>query len=70
MSSRLNARVDDELARKVEALSRATGKSASSIIEAALEAYIESARVCHLLAARLSVDAELALRAKRECGRF
>lgn len=45
MSSRLNARVDDELARKVEALSRATGKSASSIIKAALEAYIESARV-------------------------
>ena len=44
MSSRLNARVDDELARKLEELSRATGRSASSIIKAALEAYIESAR--------------------------
>lgn len=44
MSSRLNVRVDDELARKVEELSRTTGKSASSIIKAALEAYIESAR--------------------------
>jgi metal-responsive CopG/Arc/MetJ family transcriptional regulator len=43
MSSRINARIDDELARKVEELSRATGKSASSIIKAALEAYVESA---------------------------
>ncbi|MEY4509754.1 MAG: hypothetical protein RLZZ450_1876 [Pseudomonadota bacterium] len=70
MSGRLNARVDDELARKVEALSRATGKSASSIIEAALEAYIESARVCHLLAARLSVDAELAFVRSASAGAF
>jgi metal-responsive CopG/Arc/MetJ family transcriptional regulator len=41
MSSRINARIDDELARKIEALSRATGKSASAILKAALEAYLE-----------------------------
>lgn len=40
--ARLEVLVDDELARKIEELSRATGKSASSIIKAALEAYIES----------------------------
>ncbi|MEY4511725.1 MAG: hypothetical protein RLZZ450_3847 [Pseudomonadota bacterium] len=56
MSSRLNVRVDDELARKVEALSRATGKSASSIIKAALEAYIESARVSEEVRPRLALE--------------
>ncbi len=36
MSSRINAGIDDELARKLEELSRATGKSASALIKAAL----------------------------------
>jgi predicted transcriptional regulator len=56
MSSRLNARVDDELARKVEELSRATGKSASSIIKAALEAYIESANASDQVRPRLALE--------------
>lgn len=45
MSSRLNVRVDDELAQKVDELARATGRSASAIIKAALEAYLESSSV-------------------------
>jgi metal-responsive CopG/Arc/MetJ family transcriptional regulator len=56
MSSRLNVRVDDALARKVEALALATGKSASSIIKAALEAYIESARVAEKVRPRLALE--------------
>jgi predicted transcriptional regulator len=56
MSSRINARVDDELARKIEELSRATGKSASSIIKAALEAYIESAHVSGEVRPRLALE--------------
>ncbi|HEX5657146.1 MAG TPA: ribbon-helix-helix protein, CopG family [Polyangiales bacterium] len=44
MSSRINARVDDELAEKVEELRRITGKSASAIIKAALEAYFETVK--------------------------
>ncbi len=44
MSSRINARVDDELAKKVEELRRLTGKSASAIIKAALEAYFETVK--------------------------
>ena len=56
MSSRLNARVDAELARKVEELSRATGKSASAIIKAALEAYIENARVSGKVHPRLALE--------------
>jgi len=56
MSSRINARVDDELARKLEELSRATGKSASTIIKAALEAYIESARVSGEVRPKLALE--------------
>jgi hypothetical protein len=44
MSNRINARMDDELARKVEELRRITGKSASAIIKAALEAYFDSVK--------------------------
>jgi hypothetical protein len=44
MSSRINARVDDELAQKVEELRRITGKSASAIIKAALEAYFDTVK--------------------------
>ena len=56
MSNRLNARVDAELARKVEELARATGKSASAIIKAALEAYVESARVSAEVHPRLALE--------------
>lgn len=56
MSSRINARIDDELARKVEELSLATGKSASSIIKAALEAYIESAHVSGEVRPKLALE--------------
>jgi predicted transcriptional regulator len=41
MSTRINARIDDELAARIEALSRRTGKSTSAIIKAALDAYYE-----------------------------
>jgi len=44
VTSRINARLDDDLARKVEELRKLTGKSASAIIKAALEAYYEAAR--------------------------
>jgi predicted transcriptional regulator len=56
MSSRLNVRVDDELARKVEELAKATGKSASAIIKAALEAYLESARGSGEVRPRLALE--------------
>ena len=36
---RLNARFPDELARKLEALERATGQSTSNVVRAALERY-------------------------------
>jgi ribbon-helix-helix CopG family protein len=36
---RLNARLTEELARKLEALKRATGQSTSDIVRAALERY-------------------------------
>lgn len=44
MSHRINARLDDELARKVDELCKLTGQSASAIIKAALEAYYERTR--------------------------
>jgi predicted transcriptional regulator len=56
MSSRLNARVDAELARTVEGLARAMGKSTSAIVKAALEAYIESARVSGEVRPRLALE--------------
>jgi Arc/MetJ-type ribon-helix-helix transcriptional regulator len=36
---RLNARLTEELARKLEALERATGQSTSDVVRAALERY-------------------------------
>jgi predicted transcriptional regulator len=44
MSSRINARLDDELARKLAELCRTSGQSTSAILKAALEAYIASAQ--------------------------
>lgn len=44
MSGRINARLDDELAEKVEELRRITGKSVSALIKAALEAYFENVK--------------------------
>jgi predicted DNA-binding protein len=44
MGHRINARLDEELARKVEELSKLTGKNASAVIKAALEAYYERMR--------------------------
>jgi predicted GNAT family N-acyltransferase len=41
MSDRINARLDPVLAGKVAELRKLTGKSASDIIKAALEAYYE-----------------------------
>jgi predicted transcriptional regulator len=41
MSHRINARLDAELARKLDELSARTGKNASAVIKAALEAYYE-----------------------------
>jgi predicted transcriptional regulator len=41
MASRINARIDDELAARIEALSKRTGKSMSAIVKAALDAYYE-----------------------------
>jgi predicted transcriptional regulator len=41
MASRINARIDDEVAARLEALSKRTGKSTSAIIKAALDAYFE-----------------------------
>jgi hypothetical protein len=40
MTKRINARLEPELARKVEALSRRTGQSTTDIVKASLEAYI------------------------------
>jgi hypothetical protein len=41
MSGRINARLDAALARKVAELCKLSGKSASAVIKAALEAYYE-----------------------------
>ena len=41
MASRINARIDDELAARIEALSKRTGKSTSAIVKAALDAYYD-----------------------------
>jgi hypothetical protein len=39
MSTRINARIDDELSRQIEELRRRSGKTATEIIEAALRAW-------------------------------
>ena len=39
MTRRINARLDEELAQKLDQLGKLTGKSATEIIKAALEAY-------------------------------
>jgi len=44
MAHRLNARVDDELAAKVEALRRLTKKSTTDIVKAAIELYYDTVR--------------------------
>jgi predicted transcriptional regulator len=41
---RLNARLPEELARKLEALERATGQTTSNVVRAALERYFD--QVC------------------------
>jgi predicted transcriptional regulator len=38
---RLNARLPEELVRKLEALERATGQSTSNVVRAALERYFD-----------------------------
>jgi predicted transcriptional regulator len=40
MPTRINARLDDELAEKVERLRKKTGKTLTALVEAALEAYV------------------------------
>ena len=44
MSRRINARIDEELARKLEELGKLTGKSASAILKLALDAYYARVR--------------------------
>jgi predicted transcriptional regulator len=41
MAQRINARIDDELAEKLEQLSKLTGKSTSAIVKLALDAYYD-----------------------------
>ncbi|MCC6338332.1 MAG: CopG family transcriptional regulator [Myxococcales bacterium] len=41
MPTRINARLDDDLAARVEALRRKTGMTITEIVEAALEAWTE-----------------------------
>ncbi|HKU44265.1 MAG TPA: ribbon-helix-helix protein, CopG family [Polyangiales bacterium] len=44
MSRRINARIDEELARKLEELGKLTGQSASAILKLALDAYYARVR--------------------------
>lgn len=39
MTSRLNARIDDELARKLEMLQERTGDTVSGVVKASIERY-------------------------------
>jgi predicted transcriptional regulator len=39
MTTRINARLDPDLARKLEALTKRTGQSTTDILKASLEAY-------------------------------
>lgn len=41
MATRINARIDQELADKLEQIQRITGKSTSAILKAALDRYYE-----------------------------
>lgn len=40
MPTRINARLDDELASKVEAFRKKTGQTLTAVVEAALEAWV------------------------------
>lgn len=44
MTRRINARIDDELARKLAEIEKITGQGTSTIIKLALDAYIERLR--------------------------
>jgi predicted transcriptional regulator len=44
MTRRINARIDDELARKLAEIQKITGQGTSTIIKLALDAYIERLR--------------------------
>lgn len=41
MTERVNARIDSDLARKLEWLKQRTGKSSTEVIKASVEAYFE-----------------------------
>lgn len=41
MSTRINARIDDELSRQLEELRRRSGQTRTEVIEAALRAWIQ-----------------------------
>jgi predicted DNA-binding protein len=45
MSVRLNARIDDELARKVKYLRKRTQKSTTEVVKASIEAYYRQVSV-------------------------
>ena len=44
MTARINARLDAELARKLEELRQRTGRSTTEILKASIEAYYEAER--------------------------
>ena len=50
---RLNARLPEELARKLEALERATGQSTSNVVRVALERYFT--KICGRAAPREAI---------------
>ena len=54
MTKRINARLDDDLARKVEALCKRTGQSTTEIVKASLESYYIAATKKENAAALLS----------------
>lgn len=53
MTNRLNARIDDELAAKLEHLRRRTKKSVTEIVRASIELYYERFREREESAARI-----------------
>lgn len=44
MTARINARLDEELARKLDELRRRTGRSTTELVRASIEAYYEAER--------------------------
>lgn len=42
MTARINARIDEELARKLDELRRRTGRSTTELVRASIEAYYEA----------------------------